>query len=289
MNLDHLKIIGNDDTGSELSGASIHQAAVTDLTKPVERPPLAISIGEDDTAHNGIHYPLRFATFGNISLIKGEQKARKSFAKSLILACALGGKANNYSDKIRGYLGRKWVVDIDAEQDEYDAATNAKRIPRMVGAIPPNYINVQLRRYTKDERRRYLRWLFTESEYRHNLGLVFMDGYVDFVKDFNNQEQSDEFVQELMTYSADCRCHISGILHVNYASDKGRGHLGTILQQKCETIAIVKKNGTQSQLICENGRGKDFETVTFKIDSDWLPYEVEGQGVVEGYIENNLF
>lgn len=274
--------INNLQEETRIDAARIHMDSITDLRKPVARPPLAISIGMDDMEYNGVRYPLRFATFGNISLIKGEEKTRKSFAKSLLLACAIGGKANNYSDKIQGYLGDKWLIDIDSEQSEYDAWLNAVRIPKMVGAYPENYLSIQLRKYSVDERRAYLEWLFMESQYRNNLGLVFIDGYVDFVKDFNSQEQSSEFTQKLLTYSSVTNCHISGILHLNFNSTKGRGHLGTILQQKCETIVIVKDAGVHSEFTCQRGRGKGFEEFSFSVDKDWLPYEVDAP------INNNI-
>lgn len=272
MNLDQFKVPLEGIKGDK-DPKDIHRLSVTDLKRKVDRPPIAIGIGWDN--HAGQRWPLRFATFGNISLIKGEEKARKSFAKSLLLACAIGGNANNFSEEIHGYLGDKWVIDMDTEQDEYDAWLNAVRIPKMVGVIPDNYVNVQLRDYTPNERRQYLQWICMESEYRNNLGLIFIDGYVDMLKDFNNLEQSLEFTQELMTYSKQTRCHISGILHVNYESTKGRGHLGTILQQKCETVALVKDMGEYSEFSCHRGRGKKFDPVSFRVNNQWLPESVE--------------
>jgi hypothetical protein len=255
------------------SPQEVHRSSVTDLTKKVSRPPIAIGIGWESVA--GQRWPLRFATFGNISLIKGSAKTRKSFAKSLIIACAIGGKANNYCEEITGYMEGKWIIDLDTEQGEYDAWLNATRIPKMVGAIPKNYLNVQLRDYTPTERRQYLQWLCLESEYRDNLGMVFIDGYVDLVKDFNSLEQSLEFTQELMTFSKQANCHISGILHVNYDSTKGRGHLGTIIEQKCESVALVKDMGEYSEFSAMPGRGKKFEPISFEVNNEWLPEAIE--------------
>ena len=167
------------------------ESSKIDLTKLVERPPLALSIGFDDKEYNGVHYPLRYGTFGNISMIKGEEKARKSFLKSMLLACAIGGKSNNYTNniEIRGHeLQDKYIIDIDTEQDEYDVWLNAIRIPKMVGKIPPNYISIQWRKYTPNERKQLLEWLYMESEYKNNLGLVSLDGYVDCLKNFNMRE-----------------------------------------------------------------------------------------------------
>ncbi len=232
-------------------------------TKP-SRPPLALSIGQDDKAYAGINYPLRFGTFGNISMIKGEEKARKSWLKSLLIASCFGGNSNLYAPDFKGHnLHDKWIFDIDTEQDEFDSWQASNRIPQLVGSIdkpiiPENYKPIKLREKSASERRGFLKWLVLESEFRNNIGLISIDGYVDLVDDFNNQRECIDFTQSLMTYSSKANCHITGILHLNPNSDKARGHLGTILQQKCETVVVIKDAGEYSEVYCHRGRGKKF-------------------------------
>lgn len=254
---------------------AVFEESVIDLSKEVDRPPNAITIGIDDRSYNGIHYPLRFATFGNISMITGEEKSRKSFLKSLIEACAIGGQSNNFtgSVEIQGHnLEDKFIISIDAEQDTYDAWLNGIRIPQMVGALYPKYKMLKWREKSKDERLALLEWLFMESPYKDNLGLVVLDGFVDFVKDFNDLKECDEFASKLMKYSSLTHSHIMGILHLNPNSEKARGHLGTIIGQKCETVLIIKNEGDFSTVKRKVGRGKSFDPFTIRIDDRWLPY-----------------
>lgn len=252
----------------------MHSKALIDLEIAYERPPLVVSIGRDDKAYNGVHYPLRFGTAGNISMIKGEEKARKSFLKSLILGCSFGGRSNLYTNSI-DILGHnlkdKYIVDIDTEQDEYDSWLNAIRIPKLVGEKPDNYIPIKLREYTPNERLQYVEWLFLESEYRNSLGLVSIDGFVDLVNDFNSQLESSELTQKLMKWSSISKAHITGVLHLNPNSDKARGHLGTILQQKCETVVIIADKGKHSLVTCQRGRGKKFKEFCITVNDEWLP------------------
>jgi hypothetical protein len=258
------------------TGVEIFNNAKTDIRNRPGFPPVCIGIGEDENEYNGVHYPLRFGTYGNISLIRGQEKTRKSFFKSLLLAGAIGGKANNYCERIRGYgLEDRYVIDIDSEQGDYDRWLNASRIPKMCGSLPDNYINYGLREYNVEEKRSFLEYLFMESAIKDKIGLVMIDGYVDFVKDFNSQEQSFEFTLDLMKYSTISKSHITGILHLNPGSDKGRGHLGTVLQQKCETIVTLIDHGSYSTATCTRARGKKFDDINFKINNDWLPEETE--------------
>lgn len=259
----------------DVNFSDVFNSSILDLKKAVDRPPLAISIGYDDRAYKGVYYPLRFGTYGNISMITGEEKSRKSFLKSMIEACVIGGKSNNYTSgiDIQGHgMNGKYIISIDAEQDTYDAWLNGSRIPEMVGDHYDKYLMVKWREKSKTERLKLLDWLFMDSPYKDNLGMVVLDGYVDFVSDFNDLRECDEFTSRLMKYSSVCKCHIMGILHLNPGSDKSRGHLGTILGQKCETVAIIKNMGEYSLINCKRARGKKFEDFTIRINDEWLPY-----------------
>lgn len=254
---------------SKVDMLKMHNECIIDLEQVYERPPLAINIGRDS---RGYYNP--FGTYGNISLIKGEEKARKSFLKSLIEACSIGGQASGFSnDLIQGHgLNDKYIISLDGEQDEYYAWLNGIRIPKMVGVLPDNYKVIKLREKTNFERAQYLEWLFMESPFKNKIGLCFIDGYVDFVKNFNDLEECDQFTQSLMRYSSVAKCHISGILHLNPGTTKARGHLGTILQQKCETVVTISDKGDHSLVECQRARGTKFEPFTMRIDNNWLPY-----------------
>ena len=246
-----------------------------DLDEVIDRPPLAISIGYDDKSYNGTFYPLKFGSLGNFSIITGQEGSRKSFVKSLLEACAIGGKSNNYtgSTEIKGYIEGKYVISIDGEQSKYDVWLNGKRIDKMVGARYDKYKLVSWREKSKEERKVYLNWLFMESPYKDNLGLVFIDGYVDFIYDPNDQTECGIFWDLIMKYSSICNCHISGILHLNPNSDKMRGHMGTIGGQKSEMVMMVGNKGDYSEVTCKKVRGgKPFKDFTIRIEDDWMPY-----------------
>ena len=254
---------------------NVFKDTIIDVDAIIERPPLALSIGLDDRSYKGVHYPLKFGSLGNISLIAGQEKSRKSFVKSLLEACTIGGKSNNYTNtlEITGYLNGKYIISIDSEQSLYDATMTSKRIPFMVGAKYPKYISLMWREKTTKERLALLDWLFTKSEYKNNLGMVIIDGVVDFVQDFNSLTECKEFTEKLMKYSSETNAHICGVLHLNPNSDKMRGHLGTILGQKAEMVMLVENKGEYSECRCKVVRGsKPFRPFSIRIDDNWMPY-----------------
>jgi len=271
----------------------LFDSCIIDINEKVERPPLAVSIGYDDKSYGGVHYPLKFGSLGNISLISGQEKSRKTFVKSLIEANALGFNSMKYTTgmeskdymkyiktsgkntelEIKGYLEDKYLISIDTEQSLYDSVMTAKRVPFMCGETPDNYISIMWREKTTLERLQLLEWLYMESPYRNNLGLTMLDGVVDCVQDFNSLTECKEFTEKLMKYTSVTNSHLCGLLHLNPNSDKLRGHLGTILGQKCEMVMIVENKGEYSECRCKVVRGgKPFKTFTIRIDDDWMPY-----------------
>jgi len=255
--------------------ASEFKSTILDLKKDVPRPPLAVSIGYDDKSYGGVHYPLKFGSMGNISLITGQEKSRKTFVKSLIEACAIGGKSNNYTRtlEIKGYLQDKYLISIDTEQSEYDSVMTAKRVPFVTGLDCENYISLMWREKTTRERQQLLEWLYMESEYRNNLGMVVLDGVVDVVQDFNSLTECKDITEKLMKYTSVTNSHLCGLLHLNPGTDKIRGHLGTILGQKAEMVMTVENLGEYSVCKCKVIRGgKPFKTFTIRIDDNWMPY-----------------
>ena len=255
---------------------------VINLKEKVERPPILLSIGFDDKSYKGVYYPLKFASLGNFSVIKGQQKTRKSFMKSLLESCLLGGNSFKFCDylEIKSHgLGNKWVISIDNEQSRYDVWMNGIRIPEMVGYHPENYKVLMWREKSREERKLYLDWLFMKSPYKDNLGMVILDGYVDFINDSNDQTECNVFIDLIMKYSSMTNCHIMGMIHTNPNSEKMRGHLGTIAGQRAETVMNIENKGEYSLASCSDIRGsKPFKEFTIRIDEDWLPYvSIESQ------------
>jgi len=272
--MDKLEIILKQDLDEiDLDFEKMHERVFFDLKKKPLSPEIVLSFGRND--RNDL---ISVATLGNISMIIGEEKSRKTWLKSLITGCLFGGNATNHSNFIVGYLKKGfYVINIDTEQGKYDAWNAAIRVPKIIGSkhepyYPSNLINIFLREYSKKQRLKYIEWLILKSELKGKIAVVFIDGFVDLVNSFNDEIESSEVVQKLMTLSSVANCHIMGVLHTNPGSDKGRGHLGTILQQKCESVIYIKKEEEISVVTAKRMRKEDFKPFNLTIGPDYLPY-----------------
>ena len=120
---------------------------------------------------------------------------------------------------------------------------SGKRILRMAG-LPTgrNHKDLEflvLRKYTPEERIAIVR----EAIYRtENVGLVVIDGIRDMVYDINSPSESTKVISLLMTWTGERHIHIHTILHQNKGDENARGHIGTELSNKAETVLQVEKD-----------------------------------------------
>lgn len=244
-----------------------HFVSVDEILKPQ---PVAISIGHSE--YKGTNYPIPMGSYGDFSCIVGASKAKKSFLKSMLVAGYIGGNSVINAPDIKGHrLTDKYVIDIDTEQSEYHSQRVFKRVVEMVGANPNFYKPFSLRRLSANERFEFINWLFTESQYVGNIGLVSIDGIADLVNDVNDLEASNKVAQKLLEWSAKENCHIITVLHRNFGTKKPTGHLGSSVLKKAETVVFVEKENELTIVNPEYTRNQPFEPFAFEVNSDWLP------------------
>lgn len=243
-----------------------------DVTKKIERPPIALSKGEYYYTRKS--FPIPLCTYGNFSAIAGPSKSMKTFLKTALIAGYIGGKSNNYFEDLKGFdTENKFVIDLDTEQSEYHVSLSAKRVVKMVGNNPPNYIPFQLRALDPNQRFEFVEWIFMESEWKDNLGFVAIDGIADLINNTNDLEQSTKTTNALLKWSADSGAHITTVIHNNFDSNKATGHVGSSITKKAETILKVARNENTDvvEVVPQYTRNMPFKNFNFSLDNNFLP------------------
>lgn len=275
--LDPSALLKKDKIDGKIDYAKIAQECFIDLKKPIPPQPVAISIGEMRNPA-GEMVPIPMGSYGDYSCIVGLSKSKKTFFKSAVAACYIGGKSNNYFEDIKGHdTEGKYVIDLDTEQSPAHSQLTFKRIPDMTGGFPERYKPFVLRNKSVEERVGFIDWLIYESPYRGKIGLLLIDGIADLMYDFNNIEQSQVLVKKMLDWATFGKCHISGILHQNFGTSKPVGHLGSFVLKKAETVVFVERDADNKEITnvkCEYARNRSFEDFSFKVGSDWLPREI---------------
>ena len=135
---------------------------------------------------------------------------------------------------------------------------------------------VMLREYNPIDRRQIIELALAE---RPEVGLVIIDGLRDLLFDINSSTEAAEVIGLLMRWSSHYNLHIHTVLHLNKADDNVRGHIGTELNHKAETILQITRNeadGKVSEVHASLIRDRDFPPFAFQINEEGLPEIVEG-------------
>ena len=93
----------------------------------------------------------------------------------------------------------------------------------------------------------------------------------DLCNDPNDLHESEALTCELMRWSSEYDNHILCVLHTNPGGDKARGHLGSALLRKSETVILVKADGDTSVVSPQYCRNEPFAEFAFQINASGLP------------------
>ena len=214
------------------------------------------------------------SSLGNLSVSIGRAKSRKSFSATILSAAALSatGKALNYRSVLPKQFKR--ILFADTEQSGYHCKTVLNRILRLAGlphdVHPENLEFVSLRKYPPSERIGIIQDAIESTE---GLCLVVIDGVRDLVHDINDSTESNGITNLLMKWSEEYSLHIHCILHQNKSDFHARGHLGSELTNKAETVLEVARDNDADRSIVKPVycRNPEFEAFAFYVDESGLP------------------
>ena len=211
---------------------------------------------------------------GNISAICGEAKSKKTFLTSALVASAMAMPSSSLDNfKIVANNPTMKVLWVDTEQGEQHVRKVIERITRMTGAAlsgavaEPRLTTLALRELPPHERKLCLYEAMDLMPY----DLVVIDGVADLQRNTNDLEESDALVSELMALSTKTNTHIICVLHTNPGSDKARGHLGSSLQRKAESVLFVHRAGDSSIVEPQFCRNEPFERFAFAVSKEGIP------------------
>lgn len=217
-------------------------------------------------------------SIGNFSVSLGKAKSKKSFHASALAAAALcSHRVLNYEVSLPSDKQR--VLYIDTEQSKVDCQKVMRRILKLAG-LPeaydsPKLLFLALREYSPEERISLIEETLEDVK---NIGFVVLDGVRDLLHDINGSSESTAVVSHLMKWTDRGQFHLHTVLHQNKSDDNARGHIGTELDNKAETVMIVERDrdNTDASIVKPVlTRAETFQAFAFQINSDALPELVE--------------
>ena len=213
---------------------------------------------------------------GNLIALSAKWKNGKTFLCDVLTAVFLG------SERFAGcrtLFSQGKVSFYDTEQAESDTS----RIRKVIDAMTPegrrhDYDVYCLRPLnidpTSEDSDEITRYEFISQTIAHDKpDLVFIDGIADLLYNYNDVIESQRLVNRLAALANKHNCAMVVVMHQNKGQrDKNmKGHLGTMLNQKCSDVFSVEKCGgifVVSNTISRHQPCSDF---VFKLTADGVP------------------
>lgn len=191
-----------------------------------------------------------------------------------MVAAALSGKeVLNYTTDFP--KGKNRILYIDTEQSQNHCMIVMHRIMKLA-ELPTNedcdrLYFLALRKFNPKERLAIIDDAISQIE---GLGFVVIDGIRDLVYDINSPSEATCVISKLMQWTDEFQIHLHTILHQNKSDENARGHIGTEINNKAETVIQIEKDKDDSNISkveSVHTRSKDFLPFAFCINDQSLP------------------
>lgn len=251
----------------KLTNRELLESAEIDPFETIFKPPSILTI-------DGVSY----GTLGNFSCITGKSKSKKTFFLTMLIASVLD---DEYSfPRFKSEVPGTNVLHFDTEQSKYHTQLVAKRVINLLDKrdIVSNYKCYCLRPFNANERIDLIEEAINNTD---DLKLVIVDGIADLIIGYNNEDEAIKVISKFMKWTAEKNIHIITVVHQNKGDNNAKGHLGSLILQKAETVLSIEKDNDISTVIPTHSRGIDIEPISFVVDEYGLPKIVD-------YVADNL-
>ena len=215
---------------------------------------------------------------GNLVALSAKWKNGKTFFCDIISAIFLGSRAFGQCTALQS-TGK--VQFFDTEQ----AVSDTARIRKTIKAMTPQERHGDLDVYClrnaeidtdEDDNKRISRFDFIKhSIEQDHPDLVIIDGIADLIYNYNDVNESNDMVSRLAAIANEHNCCIVVVMHQNKGQkDKNmKGHLGTMLFQKCSDVFNVEKCGSVFVVSHGVSRHRQCDDIAFKLDANAVPMD----------------
>lgn len=226
-----------------------------DINEEIPLPEIILSICDPNGGNKRM-----VMTRQNISCVTAQAKVGKTFLIKLIISACLNKSV--FQNRLHSEMpvNRDKILYIDTEQSKYHVQLGLKQMRDLVNQNATDQANnfnsvsnridvYQFDAVGTETRYDYVRELIYSKQY----SLVIIDGISDLSIDTNDLKLADKLVTDLRIWATENDLHILNVIHLNPGdlSHKMKGHLGTKLADKSETVlgVSIDKNNASVRLV----------------------------------------
>jgi hypothetical protein len=215
----------------------------------------------------------RVLSVGNMLSLISKAGTGKSGICECFVASVLNPKCDSLGIETTLPVGRDKVLFIDTERSLQDTWNSWERIYRRANIDKPKIDNrvivLNVRKVAMAERKKHVLTILKENK---DIGLIIFDGASDFIRDTNSIEESNQFTDWINTFNPNISIVVT--LHVNPSDNKPRGHLGSELLRRSESVFLARKLDGVAEIttIFEHGKVRNDDdniTIYYKYSDEF--------------------
>lgn len=233
-----------------------------DFTEPYEPPKWTLS-------KDGIP----FAPLGGIHALTGQSGHGKTMFFTQQMAAILKGEFGGMRYELSDRVPRPRVLYIDTEMEKDNTIAVKNRVCELIEWNPQQAqddFRIVMLRETAEAIDRWRKTLRAIYEVRPTV--VFIDGLLDVVDDFNKNEECQRIIYRCMQVATHYQCSVWCLVHQNPGNNtKLVGHLGSMLERKVtDVFACIKEINDKTGEITfkveqKKARGRDVPAWKFRV------------------------
>lgn len=241
-----------------------------DFTKPYEKPLKTLSM-------DGVP----FAPLKGIHALTGQSGHGKTMLFSQFMAAILNGEFGGLRYELSDLIRNPKVLYIDTEMEEENTIAVKNRVCQMSNRNPQQSYDdfkILMLRETEEATDRWRKTL--KAIYEVKPTIVFIDGLLDLVSDFNKNDECQRLIYRCMQVASHYGISVWCLVHQNPGNTtKLVGHLGSMLERKVtDVFCCIKETNDKTGEVTftvkqTKARGRDVPKWKFRV----LPVGVYGR------------
>lgn len=206
----------------------------------------------------------------SLSTLKGKAKSGKTTVTAWLV-----------SQTIKNEMTALW---IDTEQGLYYASRTQFWVLSIAGLVSSPHLKMyDLKIHKPNIRSQIIELAIKEF----NPDIVIIDGIRDLVFDINSPEEATNISGDLMKWAEIYDCHVMSIIHENKDNGQARGHIGSEMINKSETVIKVEVKDGVTVCMPEFTRGESFLPFAFDRDDNGIPVIIGSYKIASSKSESN--
>ncbi len=246
--------------------AELVAEARVDPFKTVPKPPSVIEV-------SGIS----LMTLGNFSALYGKPKGGKSNYAVKLCSTVLDNSSRAYKQfkNLQPYTN---VIYADCEQSDYHVHLLGNRVVQKAELKPDSqrFQLYKLRKHPPQLRLKMIEHIIYNTD---KVSLVVIDGIADLMaRGYNDEMESIHVATQLLRWTQERNIHVVVIIHENKNNSYLKGHIGSVIMAKAETVLNVAKSTMDANVTVVSStynRGKDIPDDYFTLDENAIPVDAD--------------